>query len=123
MERDEFIEVWLHVPNWWIEMADVNPEKETEEIECNVNDIPIIELHSQQGLEKFQASGQSIPDSTIILAKMKFEDMIEYVNQGTKPPADQNWNWDSFLLFDVEYGKFKTPSNDVKTFTSRPKMK
>ncbi|HEF4774727.1 TPA: hypothetical protein SAP42_006744, partial [Burkholderia multivorans] len=99
------IEVWLHVPTWWIEMADVNSEEPFEEIEYRASDMPIIALHSQQGLEQFQASGKSIPDATIILAKMKIEDMVQYSNQCLTGKADRGW--ECSLFFDIEHGKFK----------------
>ncbi|WP_176025818.1 hypothetical protein [Burkholderia vietnamiensis] len=122
--RGDFLRVWLHVPNWWIEMADVNSEEPFEEIEYRASDMPIIALHSQQGLEQFQASGKSIPDATIILAKMKIEDMVQYVNYFYSDRETRaNVNWEPVIAFDIEHGKFKVPSNDANTPTSRPKMK
>lgn len=119
--RGDFLGVWLHVPNWWIEMADVNSEEPFEEIEYRASDMPIIALHSQQGLEQFQASGKSIPDATIILAKMKIEDMVQYSNQCLTGKADRGW--ECSLSFDIEHGKFKEASKNLGNVPSKPKLK
>ena len=119
--RGDFLRVWLHVPNWWIEMADVNSEEPFEEIEYRASDMPIIALHSQQGLEQFQASGKSIPDATIILAKMKIEDMVQHSNQCLTGKADRGW--ECSLSFDIERGKFKEASKNLGNVPSKPKFK
>ncbi len=102
-------------------MADINPKKEFEEIEYRASDMPIMALHSQKGLEKLQASGKSIPDSTIILAKMKVEDMTQYTNQCLTRKIDRDW--ECTLSFDIEHGKFKEPSFNHGNAPSRPKLK
>ena len=119
--RGDFLRVWLHVPNWWIEMADVNSEEPFEEIEYRASDMPIIALHSQQGLEQLQASGKSIPDATIILAKMKIEDMVQYSNQCLTGKIDRDW--ECSLSFDIEHGKFKEASKNLGNVPSKPKFK
>ncbi|MHA6860388.1 hypothetical protein [Ralstonia pseudosolanacearum] len=110
----DVIEVWLHVPNWWIGMADINPECESEEIEYHACDVPIMAILSKQGLATFQESGKSTPDTSIILAKMKFEDMIKYANHfysDCRENLGLGKNWEPCIAFDIENGNFKKPSN------------
>ncbi|MGE1002670.1 hypothetical protein [Ralstonia pseudosolanacearum] len=105
-------------------MADIDPKKESEEIEHRASDIPIMAIHSQQGLEKFQKEGNSIPDTTAILAKMQLEDMLEYANYFYSASRNHvKQKWEPVISFDIEHGKFKLPSNDAPITTSKPKLR
>ncbi|MBR8152651.1 hypothetical protein LGM85_29860 [Burkholderia multivorans] len=125
MERKEdIIEVWLHVPNWWIDMADIDPNKESEEIAYRISDIPIMAIHSQRGLERFQSERNSIPGTAVILAKMQMEDMMEYANYFYSSSRNHvSSKWEPIVKFDIDHGKFKLPSSAANAINSRRKFR
>ncbi|HDR9189355.1 TPA: hypothetical protein QDB51_003442 [Burkholderia vietnamiensis] len=124
-ENNELVEVCLYIGNTWLKSIDIEPLGENDTFEEPASWLPIKAIHSKQRFEALQKQGYSytIPNTTVVLAKIKLDDLIECTStfcsgskvSKSKKPVDFN------IQFEIENGKFKTLEQVHPS--SKPKMK